>query len=90
MADVAGMAAEMEKLFLLVQAQLPHRENLTRAQTEFAAVRTGLTDVTALLRRVGQDMGPEWQDGAGDGYVTRLDTASQATGTWLQTLQPFP
>jgi hypothetical protein len=86
MADVGAMADEMQELFLLVQAQLPHRENLARAQTDFAAVKTGLTDVTALLRRVGQDMRPEWEDGAGDAYATRLDTASQVTGTWLQTL----
>jgi hypothetical protein len=84
--DIGQLIQEMYALYAQAQAQLQHKDHLLQSQRGWEAMQVGLRDTEELLRRGAGEVGPEWQDEAGDLYAQRLQRSSATVQAWQQTL----
>ena len=84
--DIGQLIKEMYALYAQAQAQLQHKDHLLQSQRGWEAMQVGLRDTEELLRRGASEIGPEWQDEAGDLYAQRLQRSSVTVQAWQQTL----
>ncbi|RKR91897.1 hypothetical protein BDK92_6325 [Micromonospora pisi] len=84
--DIGQLIEQMYTLYGQAEAQLQHSDQLRRSQAGWAAIQVGLRDTEELLRRGAGEVGPEWQDQAGDLYAQRMQRSSATVQAWQQTL----
>jgi hypothetical protein len=84
--DIGQLIQEMYALYAQAQAQLQHKDHLLQSQRGWEAMQVGLRDTEELLRRGAGEVGPEWQDKAGDLYAQRMQRSSATVQAWHQTL----
>ncbi|MFE9207256.1 hypothetical protein [Micromonospora sp. NPDC007230] len=84
--DIGQLIFEMNRLHGQAEAQRQHSDHLSQSPRGWAAIQAGLVAAGELLRRSASEIGPEWQDEAGDQYAQRLHRSAAVVQAWQQTL----